>query len=131
MQGSPSGGDRRSRSRSRTPPRAGVELQLQLQNQALERAARLFRELRSEIEQLREQLAELREQLADLQRRQRSEFAWLARLTHRVAALEQQATGRAGPAPIASFATVRLDRQLHQPPSPPASPQEDWRGPDR
>ncbi len=124
MQGSPSGGDRRSRSRSRTPPRAGVELQLQLQNQALERAARLFRELRSEIEQLREQLA-------DLQRRQRSEFAWLARLTHRVAALEQQATGRAGPAPIASFATVRLDRQLHQPPSPPASPQEDWRGPDR
>ena len=110
MQGS--GGDRRSRSRSRTPeewlPRAGVELQLQLQNQALERAARLFRELRSEIEQLREQLAEI-------QRRERSDVAWLARLTHRVAALELQATGRAGPAPI----------------TPPASPQEDWRGPDR
>ena len=89
---------------------SGVELQLQLQNQALERAAR---ELRSEIEQLREQLAELREQLADLQRRQTfAEVAWLARLTHRVAALELQATGRAGPAPF-------------EEPTPPASPQED------
>ena len=117
MQGSRSGGDRRSRSRSRTPeewlPRAGVELHLQLQNDALERAARLFRELRSEIEQLRAQLA-------DLQRRQTSEVAWRTRLTHRVASLELQTTGRAGPAPIT-------------PQEPPASPEEDvdWRGPDR
>jgi len=76
-------------------------------------------EPRSEIEQLREQLAELREQLADLQRRQTfAEVAMLARLTNRVAALELQATGRAGPAP-------------YEEPTPPASPQEDWRGPDR
>ena len=121
MQGSRSGGDRRSRSRSRTPeewlPRAGVEQQLQAQTDALERAARLFRELRSEI-------AQLRAWLADLQRRHASEVDWLQRLTRRVAALELQTTGRAGPAPIT-------------PQEPPASPQEppeedvDWRGPDR
>ena len=122
MQGSSSGRDRRSRSRSRTPqqqaapedqwlPRAGIELQLLVQNQALERAARLFRELRSEIEQLQAQLA-------DLQTLLRSESDWLARLTRRVAALELQVTGRAGTAPITPRAA-------------PASSEQDWRGPDR
>ena len=106
---------RRSRSRSRTPqqpdpaewlPRAGIELQLQLQNDALVRAARLIRELRTSIE-------ELQATVADLRARDRSTVDWLQRLTHRVAALELDVYGRSGSVPN----------------TPPESP--DWRGPDR